>query len=137
MVLVIAITLLAAASIAQSPQSPPSSRKPYDFRYRIEPRSDFDGYNRHPEKPAVRISGDEPRLTPEARKARISGIVILQIAIDIDGRPTHYLVLKPLPFGLAQAAVDAVRTWRFKPAMDRGRRVRVIQNVTVRFDPAK
>ena len=127
MILVTAIT-----SFALMAQDVP--RKPNDFRYRIYPRDDH-GYYRNPEKAAKWIGGNEAQLTPEARKAHVSGIVILEVAINTEGVPTHYLVLKPLPFGLTEAAVKAVRTWRFDPAMDRGRVVPVIQNVTVTFRP--
>ena len=42
-------------------------------------------------------------------------------------------VLKPLPFGLDQAAVDAVRRWKFKPGTLNGQPVDVIFNLTVNF----
>jgi TonB family protein len=42
-------------------------------------------------------------------------------------------VLKPLPFGLDQAAVDAVRRWKFRPGTLNGQPVDVIFNLTVNF----
>jgi protein TonB len=42
-------------------------------------------------------------------------------------------VLKPLPFGLDQAAVEAVKQWTFKPATLNGQPVEVIFNLTVNF----
>ena len=46
---------------------------------------------------------------------------------------TNLEVLRTLPMGLEQAAVDAVRTWRFKPATLHGRPVKVYFNLTVNF----
>jgi periplasmic protein TonB len=42
-------------------------------------------------------------------------------------------VLKPLPFGLDQAAVEAVKRWKFKPGTLNGQPVDVIFNLTVNF----
>jgi TonB family protein len=92
---------------------------------------------------AARVGGDvkapiivtrvEPAYSEEARKARISGIVILEALIDKNGDVREVNVLKPLPFGLDQAAVDAVRQWKFKPALIKGEPVDVVFNLTVNF----
>ena len=89
----------------------------------------------------LRVGGDvkapvieqrvEPRYTPEAAKARISGIVIIEAIINAEGRVTDAQVLKPLPFGLDEAAVEAVKKWRFRPATLHGEPVPVIFDVTV------
>jgi TonB family protein len=42
-------------------------------------------------------------------------------------------VLKPLAFGLDQAAADAVRRWKFRPGTLNGQPVDVIFNLTVNF----
>jgi protein TonB len=42
-------------------------------------------------------------------------------------------VLKTMPMGLDQAAVNAVKTWKFKPATLNGRPVAVYYNLTVNF----
>jgi TonB family protein len=42
-------------------------------------------------------------------------------------------VLKPLPFGLDQAAADAVQRWKFRPGTLNGQPVDVIFNLTVNF----
>ena len=68
-----------------------------------------------------------------ARKARISGIVIVECIIDKTGNVTNVQVLKPLPFGLDQAAVEAVKRWKFKPGTLNGQPVDVIFNLTVNF----
>jgi TonB family protein len=91
----------------------------------------------------LRVGGDvrapvvvekvEPSYTEEARKARISGIVIIEAIIGRDGVVKNASVLKPLPFGLDQAAVDAVKHWTFKPGTLDGKPVDVIFNLIVQF----
>jgi protein TonB len=68
-----------------------------------------------------------------ALKARISGIVIVEAIISRDGTVKDVRVLKPLPFGLDQAAVDAVKQWTFKPASLNGQPVDVLFNLTINF----
>jgi TonB family protein len=84
-------------------------------------------------KAPVLVSKVEPQYPEEARKARISGIVIVECLIDKSGDVTDVNVLKPLPFGLDQAAVEAVKRWKFKPAVMNGEAVNVVFNLTVNF----
>jgi periplasmic protein TonB len=80
-----------------------------------------------------KISGPNPQYTEIARKARIQGVVIVEAIIDKGGNVTNVRVLKPLPMGLDQAAVDAVQNWKFKPATLNGKPVDVYYNLTVNF----
>ena len=69
---------------------------------------------------------------PEAaRRARVQGMVILEAVIDEQGNVVKSRVLKGLPMGLDKAAQDAVRQWKYKPAMAYGKPVKVYYNVTV------
>ncbi len=95
--------------------------------------------------PAYRVGGEveapvviqriEPIFTAEAKKNRISGIVITEVLIDRNGDVVDVRVLKPLPFGLDRAAVDAVRQWKFRPATRNGEPVKVFFTLTVNFKP--
>ena len=67
-----------------------------------------------------------------ARDAKIQGIVIIQATIGADGRVVDAEVLRPIPF-LSQAALDAVRQWRFTPPQLNGEPIAVIMTVTVNF----
>lgn len=80
-----------------------------------------------------KISGPNPQYTEIARKARIQGVVIVEAIIDKTGRVRHVRVLKPLPMGLDQSAVEAVSQWKFKPATLHGRPVDVYYNLTINF----
>jgi protein TonB len=81
----------------------------------------------------IAISRIEPQYTEIARKARIEGVVIIEAIIDRNGNVTDARVLKPLPMGLSDAAVEAVKRWKFKPGQLNGQPVPVIFNLTVLF----
>jgi len=83
--------------------------------------------------PPVKITAPSPQYTEIARKARIQGVVIVEAIIDKQGIVTNVKILKTLPMGLDQAAADAVKKWRFKPATLNGKPVAVIYNLTVNF----
>ena len=83
-------------------------------------------------KPEILVK-TQPRYTELARRANIEGFVGLKAIIDERGYVTDLQVTKDLPMGLDKAAVDAVRTWRFKPATLHGRPVKVYYNLTVHF----
>jgi protein TonB len=74
--------------------------------------------------------------TEEARKAGISGIVILGVNIDAHGQVQEVKVLQPLPFGSDQTALDAVKQWKFRPGTINGTPVDVVFNLTVNFKPS-
>jgi len=67
-----------------------------------------------------------------AASARVSGIVILEALVDTNGDVADARVLKSIPL-LDQAAVDAVRQWRYTPTSLNGTMVPVIMTVTVNF----
>ena len=79
------------------------------------------------------LAGPQPRYTETARKAGVQGVVILEAIIDEQGRVTNLKVLKGLPMGLDQSAVEAVSQWRYKPATLEKRAVKVIFTLTVNF----
>jgi len=56
-------------------------------------------------------------FSDEAVKAKYQGVVVLIAIITPDGRATEIHISKGLGLGLDQKAIDAVRNWRFKPAL--------------------
>jgi TonB family protein len=86
------------------------------------------------EPPRILAREPLPEYTPEAREARIQGVVILRLHIDTSGAVTRVTVLKGLPLGLDAAAAEAVRQWRFDPARDReGQPLAVEYTVTIQY----
>lgn len=61
-----------------------------------------------------------PEFSEEARKAKHQGIVLLRVIITPDGRAINISVAKGLGLGLDEKAIEAVRTWRFRPATGPG-----------------
>jgi periplasmic protein TonB len=53
----------------------------------------------------------------EAMKVKVQGVVELIAVITPDGRVTDVHVAKGLGLGLDEKAIEAVRTWRLKPAL--------------------
>ncbi|MGH9381344.1 MAG: energy transducer TonB [Thermoanaerobaculia bacterium] len=81
----------------------------------------------------VKLSGAEPTYTEIARRARIEGVVIVQAIVNKEGVVENVKILKGLPMGLDQSAVDAVKRWRFEPATLHGKPVDVYYTLTVNF----
>jgi protein TonB len=75
----------------------------------------------------------EPEFSEEARKAKFSGSVTVYLYIEPDGTPSHVRVVQGVGMGLDEKAVEAVRQYRFKPAMKDGKPVRVDLYVAVNF----
>jgi TonB family protein len=71
--------------------------------------------------------------TDEARRANLSGEVVLEIVVRRDGSVGDVKILQRLGSGLDQRAVQAVRQWRFSPARMKGTPVDVIVEVSVEF----
>lgn len=83
------------------------------------------------------LSGKLPEYTPEALAARVEGRFVLQCTIWVTGEVTDCLILKPLRH-MDTAILDAVKTWRFKPATLKGHPVSVRYTFAGRYTlPAK
>ena len=79
------------------------------------------------------LSKVEPEYSEEARKAKYSGSVMLSIVVNTDGKAEDIKVVKSLGMGLDEKAVEAVRKWRFKPAMKDGTPVAAKVPIQVTF----
>ena len=73
-----------------------------------------------------------PRYPSTAQAAHVEGPVILDAVIDPTGRVTDVQVIHSIRL-LDQAAIDAVRQWRFTPTRLNGEPVSILLTVTVRF----
>jgi len=81
----------------------------------------------------VLISKVEPEFSEEARKAKFMGVVTVNLVVDTEGRAQNVHVIRGVGMGLDQKALEAVRQYRFKPAMENGHPVPVQVNVEVQF----
>jgi TonB family protein len=87
------------------------------------------------------LSHTEPRYTDDARAKGIEGKVVLGFTVDHDGIPQSIQVKRSLYPSLDQAAIEAVRDWRFTPAMKNGQPVSMWMEAEMEFnlyqDPQK
>jgi TonB family protein len=77
---------------------------------------------------------EQPKYPPEAAAAGIQGVVIVQVVINESGNVADAKVVRSIPL-LDEAALQAVRNWRFAPAMLNGQAVPIRMVVTVNFTP--
>lgn len=81
----------------------------------------------------VAIKTPEAKYTREAREEKIEGACLVSIVVDAKGIPQNLKVVRPLGHGLDEAALAAVKKYRFKPAMKDGHPVAVAIMIEVNF----
>ncbi|HEX3354601.1 MAG TPA: energy transducer TonB [Terriglobales bacterium] len=98
----------------------------------------------HAQPPAAKVPAEvmerlllrkvEPVYSEAARRANLQGVVVLDAVIAADG---SVVSLHPLsgPDGLAAAAMDAARWWRFRPYRVQGEPAVVETSLAVEFRP--
>ena len=84
-------------------------------------------------KPPVPVFTPDPEFSEEARKAKFSGNVEVYLWVDEQGNPSHIKVARGVGMGLDEKAVEAVRQYKFKPAMQNGKPVKVDLYIEVNF----
>jgi TonB family protein len=84
-----------------------------------------------PSETAVLVTRVEPAYPERARRAAIEGMVELEVTIAPDGSVSNVEVVRGLPFGISEAAADAVGRWKYRPA--RGKDGPVVSRKTVRI----
>jgi protein TonB len=109
---------LTGVMVAPPAPPPPALRRPVPVGGQI----------REPKK----IVDVAPIYPPVAIAARKEGVVILQATLDERGNVDRLTVLRSEPL-LDQAAIDAVRRWRYTPTLLNGVPVPVLMTITVRF----
>jgi periplasmic protein TonB len=94
-----------------------------------QPRLVRAGHGVREPKKIVSIPPEYPEL---AKRAGIEGVVILEAVIDVSGRVDQVKVLSSIPM-LNDAAIRAVKQWRYTPTELNGVPVPVLLTITVRF----
>jgi len=75
----------------------------------------------------------DPEFTDAARSAKLQGAVSIELIVDTRGNPQNIRVVRPLGMGLDQKAIEAVRQYKFRPAMFQGHPVPVRVVIDVNF----
>jgi protein TonB len=82
----------------------------------------------------VALNDVEAEFSDEARRAKYQGVCIVSLIVDAQGNPQNPRVVRALGMGLDEKALEAVRKYKFKPAMKDGKTpVPVLISVEVNF----
>ncbi len=73
-----------------------------------------------------------PRYPSLASRARVEGVVFLNVMVDETGNVADVQVVRGHQL-LFQAAVEAVRQWKFSPTLLGGEPIRVMATISVVF----
>jgi TonB family protein len=100
----------------------------------LEPGSPDEGHPKDVTRPVIReqVRPDYPAGLSEEG---VAGRVVVETIIDVDGRPKHCRILDIQGGGPAMtyAALDVLREWRFDPARQDGKPVKVYYVLTINF----
>lgn len=82
--------------------------------------------------PAIRYK-EKAIYTEEARNQKVNGTVVLRIVFSRQGKLIIVGVVRGLPYGLTESAIEAARKIRFTPAMKDGQPVSVRAHIEFNF----
>ncbi len=77
---------------------------------------------------------EKAKYTEEARQNKVQGTVVLNVVFTGDGRVTNIRVVRGLPDGLTEKAIEAAQKIRFRPAVKNGSPVSVRGNLEFTFN---
>jgi TonB family protein len=88
--------------------------------------------------PPIPIQRVEPRYTDEARRQGLNGTVVLQAVIKTDGTIDILSVVRGMPLGLTENAIEALKQWQFRPGNKDGKDVDIlVNNIEINFELRK
>jgi TonB family protein len=76
----------------------------------------------------------EPQYTDAARRVGLSGTVVLQAVVRSDGTVDVLRVVRGLPLGLTDSAIQAIKQWQFQPGQKNGQNADIALNIEVNFN---
>jgi periplasmic protein TonB len=80
------------------------------------------------------LNSVEAEFSDEARRAKYQGVCLISLIVDAQGNPQNPRVVRALGMGLDEKAIEAVKKYKFKPAMKDGKTpVPVMITVEVNF----
>jgi TonB family protein len=79
------------------------------------------------------VYAPDPEYSAEALDAKYEGFCVLSVVVGSDGLPRDIKIVQELGHGLDEKAVEAVKEWKFEPAMKDGKPVAVQTYVQVQF----
>lgn len=79
------------------------------------------------------IEQKEPEYPESARTRGVEGVVLLEAVISMEGVPLNFKLLSSPDPDLSEAAISAVREWRYQPTLLNGEPIEVVTTISVRF----
>jgi TonB family protein len=110
----------------------PAERADPSTEKTVLPEDRSSGGNQNSTQPRL-ISSVSPEYSPQARAAKFSGVCVVGLTVDTNGKPTNVRIVKPLGMGLDEMATKAVSQYRFAPSMRDGAAVPADIKVEVSF----
>jgi TonB family protein len=83
--------------------------------------------------PPKELSRVQPRFPPDAKREGRTGVVVFDVVVDTSGAIASVEVARHADPDLEQAALEAVKQWRYQPATRNGAPVPVWLSITMRF----
>lgn len=80
------------------------------------------------------LNRPRPNYTEEARKNKISGVVLARVLVGADGTVKRVQIVRGLPDGLDEEAIRAAYQIRFKAATKNGQPVAYQMNIEIEFN---
>jgi protein TonB len=128
------------------PKMPVAAEKGEKVEEATIEKTDFTGFEKAPPPPSTETPDfvpydtapeplyiTKPKYPELGRKAGMEGTVILKLLVDTTGYVINVKVVKSLNPAFDESAVKAAKTWRFSPAKQRDKPVRVWLSYPVRF----
>lgn len=81
----------------------------------------------------ILVYSPDPEFSDEARRAKYQGVCVVGLIVDAQGNPQRVHIVRPLGMGLDEKAMEAVRQYKFKPAIFHGHPVAVEVDIEVNF----
>ena len=79
------------------------------------------------------IYSPSPEYSAQARKAGYQGVCTLSVIVEANGHTSHIRVLSSLGMGLDEKAIEAVKRWKYAPALKDGKPIPVQMAVEIAF----
>lgn len=115
LLLTLSLVLPSFCFAAQQNAIPDSKEKAFGV-LRVASRSQVPEANKNGYSYPKCIDCPQARYTREALAHKVQGTMTLVLVVSAQGRAKDIEVLKPLPYGLTESAIEAVKKWKFKPA---------------------
>ena len=81
----------------------------------------------------VLVHSVDAEFSKKAKDAKYQGVSVVSLIVDAQGRPEHVHTIRKLGMGLDEKAIEAVRQYKFDPAMRKGKPVAVAIKIEVNF----